>query len=50
MAKKSYDYAMMGDKKCVKCGKKLKKRIEVDHPNFNKCYHCFKGLPKKEEK
>ena len=45
MSKKSYKYDKLGDKRCVVCGRKLKKRIEIEHPTFDKCYRCFKGLP-----
>lgn len=43
--KKSYSYDVLSDKKCIKCGRFLKKRIATEHPNFDKCYRCFKGLP-----
>jgi hypothetical protein len=43
--KKTYAYNVMGDKKCSKCGCRLKKRIEIEHPNFVRCYRCYKGLP-----
>ena len=46
--KKSYAYDMLDDKRCVKCGKKLKKRIAEEHPKFNKCYRCFKGKPRRD--
>ena len=45
MSKKSHSYDVLGDKRCIKCNKRLKKRIELEKPNFNKCYRCFKGLP-----
>jgi len=48
--KKSYSYNVLGEKKCIKCGKLLKKRIELEHPGFVKCYRCFHGLPLKEQK
>ena len=42
MAKKSYPYNVLSEtKKCVKCGKALKKRIEMEHPSFNVCYKCY---------
>lgn len=45
MPRKSYPYNIMSEnKKCLKCGKPLKKRIEVEHPKFNLCYRCYKGL------
>lgn len=45
MAKKSYKHTELGNKCCSKCGRKLKKRIELEHPKFNLCYRCYKGLP-----
>ena len=45
MPKKLYKYDILGDKRCVVCGRRLKKRIEVEHPTFDRCYRCFKGLP-----
>ena len=48
--KKNYAYDVLSDKQCIVCGKKLKKRIEIEHPNFTKCYRCYKGLPIREEK
>jgi len=45
MSKKTFSYNELGEKKCIKCGKRLKKRIELEHPNFSKCYRCFKRLP-----
>ena len=48
--KKSYKHDVLSEtKRCVKCGKRLKKRIEIEHPNFIKCYRCYKGLPVKED-
>jgi len=47
--KKSYAYDVLGEKRCIKCGKLLKKRIVVEHPTFKKCYRCYKGLPSKME-
>jgi len=44
--KKSYKQDVLSEtKRCIKCGKFLKKRIEIEHPNFKKCYRCFMGLP-----
>jgi len=40
---------MSETKKCSKCGKPLKKRIEVEHSEFNECYKCFKGLKIRRE-
>jgi hypothetical protein len=49
MMQKSYRYDELGKKECVKCGKKLKKRIELERPTADKCFRCFKGLPPKKE-
>lgn len=50
MAKKLYPYNVLSATKiCVRCGKRLKKRIEVEKPRFDQCYRCYKGLPKKKE-
>jgi hypothetical protein len=44
--RKSYSYNVMSEnKKCSKCGKPLKKRIEMEHPKFTLCYRCYIGLP-----
>jgi len=44
--RKSYPYNVMSEsKKCSKCGKPLKKRIEMEHPKFTLCYRCYIGLP-----
>jgi len=48
--KKAYSYDDLGEKRCIKCNKLLKKRIQVEHPRFTKCYRCFRGLPPKESK
>jgi len=50
MSKKSYSYNELSEKKCMKCGKPLKKRIALEHPNITTCYRCFKGLPPTEVK
>jgi len=49
MSVKSYKYNELGSKRCVKCSKKLKRRIIEEHPKFDLCYRCFKGLPPKKE-
>ena len=49
MVAKSYSYDVLSNKKCSRCGRKLKKRIAEEHPKFNKCYRCFKRLPAKEK-
>ncbi len=42
MPKKLYPYDVLSEtKKCIKCGKSLKKRIEIEHPKFTKCYKCY---------
>ncbi|MCK4240857.1 MAG: hypothetical protein KAX30_04485 [Candidatus Atribacteria bacterium] len=38
--KKSYSFNILGSKKCMDCGERLKKRIEEEHPKFRRCYHC----------
>ena len=44
--KKNFKHDVLSEtKRCVKCGKKLKKRIEIEHPNFTKCYRCYMRLP-----
>lgn len=52
MTRKLYSYNVLSSKRCVVCGRKMKKRIVEEHPKFDKCYRCFKGLPPKnaEEK
>ena len=50
MSKRSYSYDVLGDKRCIKCNKRLKKRIELEKPTFNKCYRCYKGLPPIQDK
>jgi len=48
MAKKSYSYNDLGEKRCIKCNKRLKRRIQLEHSKFDQCYRCFKGLPPKD--
>ena len=50
MSKKSYSYDVLGDKRCIKCNKRLKKRIELEHNSFLLCYRCYKGLPPIQDK
>jgi len=51
MVKKAYSYDILSEtKKCVKCGKRLKKRIETEHPRFNKCWRCYKGISMRRDK
>ena len=49
MAKKLYKHTELGEKRCIQCGKRLKKRIELEKPTADKCYRCFKGLPPVKE-
>ena len=50
MSKKLYSHDVLSATKiCVKCGKRLKKRIEIEKPDFHLCYRCFKGLPARKE-
>jgi hypothetical protein len=46
---KSYRFDELGDKECLDCGKKLKKRLEQEKPTVTLCYRCYKGLPPKKE-
>jgi hypothetical protein len=47
--RKRFAHDELGEKECVDCGRKLKKRIEVERPEWEKCYRCFKGLPPKQQ-
>lgn len=40
MAKKLYSHLDLSDKKCVVCGKRLKRRIVETYPKADKCYSC----------
>lgn len=44
--KKSYSFNVLGDKSCH-CGKRLKKRIEEEHPRFDKCFQHHKEEERK---
>jgi formylmethanofuran dehydrogenase subunit E len=51
MAKKFCAYNVLSEtKRCAKCGKPLKKRIEVEHPRFTLCYTCFRRKEGRNEK
>ena len=41
--KKPYKHTELSDKRCIKCGKRLKKNLLVKKPNAVKCYKCWKG-------
>jgi hypothetical protein len=46
---KSHPYNELGEKKCIECGKRLKKRIEEERPEWTKCYRCYNRLPPKQQ-
>ena len=46
--KKAYPYNVLGNKRCVECGKRLKKRIVEEKPTANHCYRCGLGKTMKE--
>lgn len=37
---KSYPFNVLGEKRCIVCGKQLKKRIQEEHPGFARCFSC----------
>jgi hypothetical protein len=47
--KKSYPFDELGEKACIVCGAKLKKRIEVERPEWVKCYRCYNRLPERSK-
>lgn len=38
--KKLYSHLELSEKKCVSCGRRLKKRIVETYPKANECYRC----------
>lgn len=47
--KKSYPHNVLGTKVCTTkgCTKRLKKRIEEEHPNIHKCFEHHKESERK---
>jgi len=41
--KKSYPFNEMGDRRCVVCGRPIKRRLVEEKPTATKCFQCFRA-------
>jgi len=42
--KKPYKFNQMSERKCVVCGKRLKKNLLEKKPDADMCYKCFREM------
>ena len=46
--KKSYPFNELSNKRCIECGKPLKRRIAEEKPSAGRCYRCHSTRLMKE--
>ena len=44
MSKKPYQYDILSDQTCEKCGRKLKMNLVAKKPTAKVCYRCYMRL------